>query len=65
MMEIWVVVAVVLAILFLKGFDRIAGRAPKTDKPSGPTRACPFCAEDVKAAAVVCKHCGKDLTPTL
>jgi hypothetical protein len=25
------------------------------------TRECPFCAEIVKARAVVCKHCGKDL----
>lgn len=27
----------------------------------GPTRACPFCAETIKAAAVVCKHCKRDL----
>lgn len=25
------------------------------------TKACPFCAEDIKAAAIVCKHCGRDL----
>lgn len=24
-------------------------------------RVCPFCAEDVKDAAIVCKHCGRDL----
>jgi len=24
-------------------------------------RPCPFCAEDIKKAAKVCKHCGKDL----
>jgi hypothetical protein len=24
-------------------------------------RVCPFCAEDIRAAAVVCKHCGRDL----
>jgi hypothetical protein len=28
----------------------------------GPTgRTCPFCAEDIKPAAVVCRHCGRDL----
>ncbi|WP_296280490.1 zinc ribbon domain-containing protein [Pseudoxanthomonas sp.] len=28
-----------------------------------PTRTCPKCAETVRAAAVVCKHCGTDLQP--
>ncbi len=27
------------------------------------TRACPFCAEEIQAAAVKCKHCGSDVTP--
>lgn len=27
-------------------------------------KACQFCAETIKAAAIVCKHCGRDL-PTL
>ncbi|HEV3459675.1 MAG TPA: hypothetical protein VHG32_24245 [Thermoanaerobaculia bacterium] len=26
-------------------------------------RQCPFCAEDVRAAAIVCKHCGRNLGP--
>lgn len=25
-------------------------------------KACPFCAEDIQDAAVVCKHCGRNLT---
>ncbi|HUG08892.1 MAG TPA: superinfection immunity protein [Acidimicrobiia bacterium] len=34
--------------------------------PPAPTaesggRTCPFCAEDIRPAAVVCKHCGRDL----
>jgi predicted phage tail protein len=27
------------------------------------TKPCPYCAEDIKAAAVVCKHCGRDIGP--
>ena len=29
---------------------------------SGDTKKCPYCAEYVKEDAVVCKHCGRDLT---
>lgn len=28
---------------------------------SNDTKVCPFCAETIKAAAIVCKHCGRDL----
>ena len=27
----------------------------------GKVRKCPYCAEDVKPQAVVCRHCGRDL----
>ena len=38
------------------------GVASRSSAPSGE-RVCPFCAETVKSAAIVCKHCGRDLEP--
>lgn len=36
-------------------------RKPRSDQRG--TRACPFCAERIKAEARICKHCQRDLTP--
>ena len=31
---------------------------------SAEMKTCPFCAEDIKDAAIVCKHCGRNLMKT-
>jgi hypothetical protein len=71
-MEIMVVfvlvVVVALAILFLKGFDSIAGRGPK-QVSDGIGRAnnaesripCPMCAEQFLPEAKICPFCKSDL----
>lgn len=32
-----------------------------TPPPAADERTCPFCAEQIKRAALVCKHCGRDV----
>ncbi len=32
-------------------------------KGSGTTRRCPYCAEEIQRAAVVCRFCGREVEP--
>jgi len=45
-----------LFALLLKPIDAANAVSTTTD-----VRKCPFCAETIKAEAIVCKHCGRDL----
>ncbi len=52
----------------LRLVDRLhAGIVTRADAaanpPAPPERDCPWCAERIKLAAIVCKHCGRDVPP--
>lgn len=36
-------------------------QATAVQRRSGTTKRCPFCAEDILAEAIVCKHCRRDI----
>lgn len=54
----WVVA---LAWAFTLSSGNEPNQAPVVATDPGPIKRCPFCAEDIKLDAIVCKHCGRDL----
>ena len=65
----WLVLGLIFGVFALLA----AGFMPKVEEqneaqevPAEPDKAerkCPFCAEMIKAEAIVCKHCGRDVEP--
>lgn len=53
----WTVIGYIVALVWT--FSQ-----PRRESPSSAAvRPCPFCAEDIMAAAVKCKHCGSAVAP--
>ena len=57
------VVGVVLLALGIKNGTPLSFWNP-TDA-NKQSRACPYCAEQIKSKAVVCRFCGKDVEPSI
>ena len=65
----WLVLGLIFGVFALLA----AGFMPKVEEqndapeeaaePDKEERKCPFCAEMIKAEAIVCKHCGRDVEP--
>jgi hypothetical protein len=61
-------IIIALAVVFLKGFDRISGRGPKQvsdgikqARESEERMPCPMCAEKILPQARVCPFCKSNL----
>lgn len=64
----WTLIGWVIALAMAMAGESKAGPGGTTSRTRGgttavvsDTRACPFCAEDIRNAAIVCKHCGRDV----
>ncbi len=57
----WFVLGLVFGVFGLVALLAMPSVSDVAINLTAETRTCPYCAEEIKAAAIVCKHCGRDV----